>query len=107
MINQILYWHMFMCHTLRVKQVRIRVLVYLDSIWAHESIVKLYIWDTSCCIYENMACWGRILVEVTIYRRLLIGRDGHLDQSEAYDISLLVREYEPRWRLILSRNMTR
>ena len=22
-----------------------------------------------------------------IYRRLLIGRDGHLDQSEAYDIS--------------------
>ena len=30
---------------------------------------------------------GRILVHVTIYRRLLIGRDGHLDQSEAYDIS--------------------
>ena len=24
---------------------------------------------------------------VTIYRRLLIGRDGHLDQSEAYAIS--------------------
>ena len=31
--------------------------------------------------------WGHILVQVTIYRRLLIGRDGHLDQSEAYDIS--------------------
>ena len=30
---------------------------------------------------------ARILVKVTIYRRLLIGRDGHLDQSEAYDIS--------------------
>ena len=29
----------------------------------------------------------RILVQVTIYRRLLIGRDGHLDQSETYDIS--------------------
>ena len=29
----------------------------------------------------------RILVQVTIYRRLRIGRDGHLDQSEAYDIS--------------------
>ena len=29
---------------------------------------------------------ARILVQVTIYRRLLIGRDGHLDQSEAYDI---------------------
>ena len=24
---------------------------------------------------------------LTIYRRLRIGRDGHLDQSEAYDIS--------------------
>ena len=32
--------------------------------------------------------WPRILVQVTIYRRLLIGRDGHLDQSEAYDISI-------------------
>ena len=30
---------------------------------------------------------ARILVQATIYRRLLIGRDGHLDQSEAYDIS--------------------
>ena len=29
----------------------------------------------------------RILVQVTIFRRLLIGRDGHLNQSEAYDIS--------------------
>ena len=28
-----------------------------------------------------------IYVQVTIYRRLRIGRDGHLDQSEAYDIS--------------------
>ena len=28
-----------------------------------------------------------IVVQVTIYRRLLIGRDGHLDQSEGYDIS--------------------
>ena len=28
-------------------------------------------------------------VKVTIYRRLRIGRDGHLDQSEAYDISNL------------------
>ena len=30
---------------------------------------------------------ARILVQVAIYRRLQIGRDGHLDQSEAYDIS--------------------
>ena len=33
---------------------------------------------------------ARILVQVTIYLRLPIGRDGHLDQSEAYDISQLV-----------------
>ena len=30
---------------------------------------------------------------MTIYRWLRIGRDGHLDQSEANDISWLVREY--------------
>ena len=29
----------------------------------------------------------RSLVQVKIYRRLWIGRDDHLDQSEAYDIS--------------------
>ena len=38
-----------------------------------------------------------ILVKVTctVYRRLQIGRDGHLDQSEAYDISARVRKYGP------------
>ena len=30
---------------------------------------------------------ARILVQVTIRRRLLIGRDGRLDQSGAYDVS--------------------
>ena len=30
---------------------------------------------------------ARILVQVTKNRRLLIGRDGHLDQSETYDLS--------------------
>ena len=29
---------------------------------------------------------NRILEQVRIYRRLRIGRDGHLDQSEFYDI---------------------
>ena len=38
-------------------------------------------------ILYNLLGWARILVQVTIYRRLLIGRDCHLDQSEAYDIS--------------------
>ena len=35
----------------------------------------------------DIITWARILAQFTIYRRLLIGRDGHLDQSEAYDIS--------------------
>ena len=39
------------------------------------------------CQIWCFVCWVRILVQVTKYRRLLIGRDGHLDQSEAYDIS--------------------
>ena len=30
---------------------------------------------------------NRILVQGPIYRRIQISRDGHLDQSEAYDIS--------------------
>ena len=30
-----------------------------------------------------------VRAQVTIHRRLRIGRDGHLDQSEAYDISQL------------------
>ena len=38
-------------------------------------------------IKSNMLICALILVQVTIYRRLLIGQDGHLDQSEAYDIS--------------------
>ena len=44
--------------------------------------------------YNNMihldiinTCWGCFLVQVTTYDTLLIGRDGHLDQSEVYDIS--------------------
>ena len=49
--------------------------------------VKLWRLKTTCCVKDG------ILVQVTINRRLLIGRDGHLDQSEAYDSSLLVREY--------------
>ena len=32
-------------------------------------------------------CWARIHLQATINRRLRIGRDGHLDQSESYDIS--------------------
>ena len=45
----------------------------------------LFCVDDYCCkVPKN---WARILVQVTIYRRLLIGRDVHLDQSEACDIS--------------------
>ena len=39
------------------------------------------VWDI--CV----ATRARIVVQVMIYRRLRIGRDGHLDQSEAGDIS--------------------
>ena len=42
----------------------------------------IHSWQSSCI---NLRC--RILVQVTINRRLQIDRDGHLDQSEAYDIS--------------------
>ena len=37
--------------------------------------------------YKALFTRAGILVQVTINRRLLIGRDGHLDQSEAYDLS--------------------
>ena len=43
--------------------------------------------ETSGKSIDHQVLRARILVQVTIYRRLLIGRDGHLDQSEAYDIS--------------------
>ena len=46
-------------------------------------LVANWLWFTSNVSVSR----SRILVQVTIYRRLLIGRDGHLDQSEAYDIS--------------------
>ena len=38
-------------------------------------------------IVREYGASGLILVQVTIYRRFLIGRDGHLDLSESYDIS--------------------
>ena len=40
-----------------------------------------------CIVYMTVTGLTRILEQVTINRRLLIGRDGHLDQSEAYDLS--------------------
>ena len=36
---------------------------------------------------EYVQYMAHIFVQVTIYRRLRIGRDGRLDQFEAYDIS--------------------
>ena len=41
------------------------------------------------CVSVTVLPAVRILVhvQVTIYRGLLIGRDGHLDQSEVYDVS--------------------
>ena len=38
-------------------------------------------------LVDESVPWARILVQVMIYCRLWTGRDGHLDQSKAYDIS--------------------
>ena len=51
---------------------------------SHMIYLLLYKLDVHNIFKSN---WASILVQVTIYRRLLIGRDGHLYQSEAYDIS--------------------
>ena len=53
---------------------------YMNTLDTHTSRFRLYV-------------PVRILVQVVIYRRLWIGRDGHLDQYETYDISQLAREY--------------
>ena len=45
------------------------------------------VWIASPPPHKVDFTWARIVVQVTVYRRLRIGRDGHLDQSEAYDIS--------------------
>ena len=39
-------------------------------------------------MFQNLThtALGRILAQVTIYHRLRIGRDGHLDQSKVYGI---------------------
>ena len=50
---------------------------------SHSNEHRLHILSVHC----NDTIRSRILVQVTINRRLLIGRDGHLDQSEAYDKS--------------------
>ena len=44
-------------------------------------------WTIIIMVGRKLLVWTRILVQVTINRRLLIGRDDHLDQSEAYDLS--------------------
>ena len=43
---------------------------------------------------DHCQTWARILVQAANYRRLRIGRDGHLDQSEAYDIRIYLNVYE-------------
>ena len=50
-------------------------------------VYKMYQTGRIVLISAMLSPWVRILVQVTIYRRLLNGRVGHLDQSEAYDIS--------------------
>ena len=61
----------------------------LCSSCPHRKMVVLPYWLWRLCLSCLAEDQGRILVQVTIYRRLQIGRDGHLDQSDAYDISNL------------------
>ena len=56
-------------------------IVFYSAEYAHSLIIH------SGNMFFELITRAGILVQVTIYRRLLIGRDGHLDQSEAYDIS--------------------
>ena len=51
-----------------------------------QSQTQLHATDSDFLWYMFWAC---IRVQVTIYRRLQIGRDVNLDQSEVYDISNL------------------
>ena len=59
----------------------------LENNFTGSKILRNIVFPWYIHVVENMPGWGRILVQVTIYRRLLIGRDGHLDRSEAYDLS--------------------
>ena len=70
-----------------IVQIKIFKLVYahLDQLASQSSLFHLNYQKLHVFCYRGSR--ARILVQVTIYRRLLIGRDGHLDQSEAYDIS--------------------
>ena len=65
--------------------------VEVGLLYGHSNLVyyliTLYFRMLVFTICKSQDARVRILVQVTIYRRLLIGRDGHLDQSEAYDIS--------------------
>ena len=54
--------------------------MYIDHPETQRMVIKVLLMNL-------LLYWGRIRVQVTIYRRLRIGRDSHLDQSEAYDIS--------------------
>ena len=57
---------------------------YIDPVLIYDAGPTLNIYDG---YVPSIVLGTRILVQVTIYHRLLIGQDGHLDQSEAYDIS--------------------
>ena len=51
---------------------------------SHKKIMRRYM---NYSQIPNLRSWDLNLVQITIYRRPLVGQDGHLDQSEAYDIS--------------------
>ena len=58
------------------------LIIYSDVLWI---LAKFEQFSVMVC--NSLLSRAHILVQVTIYRRLRIGPDGHLDQSEADDIS--------------------
>ena len=53
-------------------------------------LLAVFIPPQSDSVWDITIAWARVLVQVTINRGLRIGRDGHLDQFEAYDIQYIV-----------------
>ena len=59
----------------------------LASVNAGQPLMKNLSRFVKSVLYYLHKHLARISVQVTIYCKLRIGGDGHLDQSEAYDIS--------------------
>ena len=55
----------------------------LDVLYFENGYSRMY----DPLIILKIKLWVRIFEQITIYRRLRTGVDGHLNQSKAYDLS--------------------